>query len=84
MLRPFLESPTQNIFEYRRREHDRRQVEYALQKVTIDLKTETLAKGSPHTLLLIKTRAAYDRAVRRWEADVVLLEKLNYLGTNGR
>ena len=83
MLRPFLESPTQNVFEYRRREHDRRQVEYALQKVTIDLKTETLTKGSPHTLLLIKTRAAYDRAVRRWEEDVVLLEKLNYSVANG-
>jgi hypothetical protein len=77
MLRPFLESPTQNVFEYRRREYDRRQVAYALQKVTIDLKTETLTKGSPHTLLLIKTRAAYDRAMRDWEEDVALLENLN-------
>ncbi len=84
MLRPFLESPTQNILEYRRREHDRRQVEYALQKVTIDLKTETITKGSPHTLLLIKTRAAFERAMRHWEEDGVLLKKLNNLAVKDR
>ena len=51
---------------------------------TFRLKTETLAKGSPHTLLLIKTRAAYDRAMRCWEEDGVLLEKLNYLVAKDR
>jgi hypothetical protein len=50
---------------------------------TFRLKTETLAKVSPHTLLLIKTRATYDRAMRHWEEDGVLLEKLNYLVANG-
>jgi len=51
---------------------------------TFRLKTETITKGSPHTLLLIKTRAAYDRAMRHWEEDGVLLEKLNYLVTKNR
>ncbi len=52
-------------------------MESAIQNVTIDLRTETIRKGSPHTLRLIKTRDTYERDLAEWETDVMLLKKVN-------
>lgn len=79
ILRPFLISPTQQVFEYRKSESYRKQMENAIDSVTIDLKMETIKKGSPHTLQLTKTQAAYEKALKKWKEDVALLEALNGL-----
>jgi len=76
MLRPFLESPTQSVFEYRRNERDRRQLESAIRYVDVDLQTQTRTIGSPYTLVLTKTLASYDRALQDWKEDVALLDKI--------
>ena len=56
----------------------------AVGSVTIDLRMETIKKGSPHTLRLIKTQAAYEKDLANWRIDVSLLEEvensLNGLG----
>ena len=76
ILRPFLASPTEKIFEYRKAESYRSEMESAIRNATVDLKMETVKKGSPHTLQLTKTQAAYEKALQKWQEDVALLEKL--------
>ena len=51
-------------------------MEHIISSVTIDLKMETIRKGSPHTLRLTKTKAAYFRAMKKWHEDVSLLDKV--------
>ena len=48
----------------------------AVSNSKIDLRTETIKKGSPHTLRLTKTRASYLRLFKKWEEDVEYLERL--------
>ncbi len=55
-------------------------MESAIINVTIDLRTETIRKGSPHTLRLIKTQDAYERELAKWKTDVDLLKKVNDFG----
>lgn len=76
ILRPFLSSPTQQVFDYRAAEGYRQEMESALRSVTIDLQTHTITSGRPYTLRLTKTQAAYERALAEWWEDVGLLEKV--------
>jgi hypothetical protein len=48
-------------------------MENAISRVTIDLKMETIRKGSPHTLRLTKNQANYQREMVLWNKDVALL-----------
>lgn len=76
MLRPFLLSPTERVFEYRKSEAYRNQMESAISSAKIDLRMETIKNGSPYTLKITKTQAAYERAFKKWEEDVALLGAL--------
>jgi len=75
-LADFIQSPTQQVFDYRQNQSARTEIENAILNVTIDLTTETIKKGSPHTLRLIKTQAAYQRELAKWVTDVGLLKKV--------
>lgn len=75
-LRQFLESPDEKVFDYRKNQSERSEMEHAIRNVEIDLKTETIRKGLPHTLRITKTQAAYHREMKRWEEDRVLLNKI--------
>ena len=77
ILKAFIESPTEQYFEYRKVQQDRQEMENAIKSVTIDLKMQTIKKGSPHTLLITKTQDEYKRNLSDWEQDLVLFEKLN-------
>jgi hypothetical protein len=76
LLKEFLESPDEKVFNYRKNQSERSEMEHAIRKVEIDLKTETIKKGSPHTLRITKTQAAYHREMKRWEEDRELLNKI--------
>jgi hypothetical protein len=76
LLTTFLESPDERVFDYRKNQSERTAMEYAIKNVTIDLKTETIKKGSPHTLRITKTQTAYQRQLKEWHEDVALLEKV--------
>ena len=76
LLKAFLESPDEKVFDYRKAQSERSDMEHAIRSVEIDLKTETIKKGSPHTLRITKTQAAYHREMKRWEEDRVLLQKI--------
>jgi hypothetical protein len=76
ILTEFLSSPDQQVFDYRRNQSERESLEFAIKAVEIDLKTETIRKGSPHTLRIIKTQAEYERLMKKWHEDVALLYKI--------
>jgi len=80
ILSDFIQSPTQQVFDYQRVQGERSHMENAIRHVTIDLKMETIKKGSPHTLRLTKTQDAYRRELAKWDEDVVLLKKANDFG----
>ena len=77
LLHDFLQSPTDQVFDYKSLQANRTAVENALLNVTIDLDKETIRKGSPHTLRLTKNQNAYKLALKKWKEDCVLLQKLN-------
>ena len=79
LLKVFLESPTEQVFDYRKNQSERDYLENAITHVTIDLKTETIKKGSPHTLRITKTQAAYNREMKSWNEDLELLNKIDIL-----
>ncbi len=76
VLEAFLLSPTEQVFDFRRVQQERSELESAIRNVQIDLRTETIKKGSPHTLRIVKTQAAYERQLAEWGEDVALLEKV--------
>lgn len=77
ILTPFLESTDTLVFEYKKGESYRNQMQTAIVNVTIDLKMETIKKGSPHILKITKTQGAYDLALKNWREDLEILETLN-------
>ncbi len=77
VLKEFLESPQQQVFDYRVNQQERKEMEHAISHVVIDLKTETIKKGSPHTLRITKTQAAFNRQMKDWNEDAMLLEKIS-------
>jgi hypothetical protein len=76
ILRVFLESPTQTTFDYRASQGYRSQMESAIKSNKLDLRMETIRKGTPHTLRLTKTQTAYEREMEKWEKDVKLLGEM--------
>lgn len=76
ILKAFLESPVEKVFDYRKNQEERSQLESAIKNAVIDLKTETIKKGSPHTLRITKTIDAHRREMKDWHEDVALQEKV--------
>jgi len=76
MLKDFIESSTQEVYDYVANESYRKDVSYALSRVEIDLRTETIRKGRPYTLRIIKTQKAYEKKLAQWKEDVKLLNKI--------
>lgn len=75
MLAPFLKSPTEQVYEFKSLQANRTEVENAIRNTTIDLDTETIRKGSPHTLRLTKNTNEYKSDYKKWQDDCVLFEK---------
>lgn len=76
ILEPFMQSPTTQVFEYRKVQKERDDMEYTIRNSNADLKTQTIKKGSPHTLLITKTQDHYLRQMKIWNHDCMILEKL--------
>ncbi len=74
ILSDFLKSPIQQVFDYQAVQAKRKAMEHAIRSVTVDLKLETIQKGSPHILRLTKTTDAHQRDLTQWKKDVELLK----------
>jgi len=77
-LKAFLEAENMETYEIKAVQNIRNEFEEAIKSVKIDLRTETIKKGSPHTLKITKTKDAYKRAFKNWEEDEILLKKTEY------
>ena len=55
----------------------RTHVESELRRATADVNTETLRKGSPHSLIAVKNQASYKRRVAQRKQDFADLVVLN-------
>jgi hypothetical protein len=80
ILKTFLESPDERVFDFRKNQSERSDLESAINNVVIDLKTETIKTGSPHTLRITKTIDTHRGEMKDWHEDVRLLEKLKDRG----
>jgi hypothetical protein len=67
--------PTLQVFDYQALQAKRTEMEHAIRNVTIDIKMETIRKGSPHSLRLTKIQDAYQKELTQWKKDVELLKK---------
>lgn len=76
LLAEFLQSPVLKVYDYRKNQQERDLMEHAIRHIDIDLSTETIKKGSPYTLRIIKTQAAYQRQLKEWNEDAALLKKV--------
>lgn len=76
ILKAFLQSPDEYVFDFSRKQQERSVMQAAIQSLSMDLKTETIKKGSPHTLRITKTQDAYERDLKEWNKDMLLLERL--------
>lgn len=75
ILRDFMESPTDTVFDFSANQAKRSIVRGAIYDATVDLKTETIKKGSPHTLRITKTQKAYEQKLLDYKQDLKLLAK---------
>lgn len=76
MLGDFLHSETKNVFDYKAKKEHRLFVENAIRSTIVDLKMQTIHKGSPHTLRLTKTDGSYRRSLKKWQEDDLLLKQV--------
>ena len=69
-------SPVLQVYDYRAVQAQRGEMENAIRDVIIDLKTETIKKGSRQALRLTKTQDAFKRELKEWKIDVELLTRM--------
>lgn len=72
----FLRDPATATFRLRAAQDRRGHVEQQVRHRPIDLACRTERKGSPHTLVLTKTKATYERALAEHRADLERLEEV--------
>ncbi len=77
ILKNFLQSPTEQVFDYKKVMADRTDLENAIRNTeNIELDMETIRKGSPHTLRITKNHRHYENLLKEWKKDKNLLEKM--------
>lgn len=78
ILKAFMASPNLQIFDYQQRQNERQIMEQAINAASVDLRMETIKKGSPHTLRLIKTYDSYHRQMADWNDDVRAFQQMEH------
>ncbi len=76
ILSDFLESATEERFEYKKNKNYRMTMMDTVRNAGIDVNMETLTKSSPHTLVLTKNQKNYKRKLQQWNKDLALLRVL--------
>ncbi len=76
ILRAFMASLDQPVYDYRAKKAERMQLERAIEDLELDLDYQTIKSGSPHILRLTKNTNSYKKALEHWTEDTVLLKEL--------
>ena len=77
-LAKFLADPGRERWTLRAAQHIRTHAENEIRRASADLDTETLRKGSPHSLIAVKNQASYQRRVKQRQQDLTDLATLNF------
>jgi hypothetical protein len=75
-LNTFLAGPANDVGRIAAREDVRRHLIGTINRHECDVKHALERKGSPYSLVLTKTTGSFDRAMKRFEADRLLLKAL--------
>jgi hypothetical protein len=75
-LARFLADPALPQWSMRAAQPDRSHVESTIKSSHCDVVTATVRKGSPHTLVVTKTQASYERRVAQRRGDVKMLAEI--------
>ena len=76
LLVEFFQSPDQLHFDYSFAQKHRDELERALYHADLDIKTETVKRGSPYTLRITKTNKKYKHLHGQWKKDIMHLKAL--------
>lgn len=76
LLRAFMASPVDRVYEYRKNQNYRDQLESMIKSSSVDLTCETIKKGTPYTLKLTKNQNSYEKSLNEWQEDVELLKMM--------
>jgi hypothetical protein len=76
LIKDFMASPIETNYDHKGYAAQREEIERILKQSNVDLRFETIRKGSPHTLRLIKTHKSYEDDLELWHKDLKYLEKL--------
>jgi len=69
-LRAFLADPALQTWSFKSLQGNRSHVEQTIRNSGCDLNTETVRRGSPHSLVCTKNQASYDRRARQRRKDL--------------
>ena len=79
MVKAFLDDPCAQTYSLRAAEFTRSHVTDRIANCGLDLSSKLHKVGSPYTLILTKTAASHERAVKQYDIDVALLDALPVL-----
>lgn len=82
-LETFARDPEAQVHRFRLRKDLRQVIHREIDRLGLDMTHVTERKGSPHALVCTKTRATYERACGRYEADRVEMGRLLALALAG-
>jgi 2OG-Fe(II) oxygenase superfamily len=83
-LGQFLADPARRQWMFRAVQHDRSHVESTIRNSRPDVDTETLRRGSPHTLICTKNQKSYEAKARQRQEDLANRAQLEAIATTGR
>ena len=78
-LRGFLIDPKVNILKLPMAEKRRIHLQDIIKRNKLDIRHETICKGSPFTLVCTKTNASYEAALKSYDRDLIYLSKVQRL-----
>ena len=75
-LRLFCAEPDADVHRIPIRKELRAHIRHQIEHAGIDIRCETERRGSPYTLVCVKTRATYERRLRQYREDVAEMRRL--------
>lgn len=76
----FMADPAATVWRLKAVQYRRDHVQERCRTYRLDVDARTERAGSPHTLVLTKNRASYERAQRQFQADLGMLAQVERLG----
>jgi hypothetical protein len=76
LLRDFFKDPNEQFFDYQATQANRKNLEHELRYSSLEVRCETIRKGSPHTLRIIKTSENYQKRLKEWEIAMEELQQI--------